>query len=585
MDKIYIFISLALLLSFILFKEFNRANKTNLILRISASVFAIISLYFIISPLTFNRKVSSNYGDSAIFLTEGYHRDSLIAWKGIPIFSTEKSISEQNKNVRFIANIQQFTEKNPKYKNIHVFGYGLENYELEQLATKNLILHPSPLADGISAINWTEKIQSGESLSIQGDYINAKKREIKIILRGLGNNLDSIIIDKEKSHFELKCIPKHLDKAVYSLIALSNSDTLIKEKLPVLVKKKEPIRLLILASSPDFENKFLKNWLSEEGYSVVIRTSISKDKFNTEFVNVPKSDLSRINSTLLENFDLVIGDIQELSSLSNSESLALQNQVNKGLGLIIKSNVSPSKNSLYSKSFNILENKKAFPKSMKLIWEGQLATKEMLPGSVFLTIIPQSGTQSLVKNESGDILISSKLFGEGKLILNLIQDSYTWILGNQKKNYSSFWTYILQKAAKKKEMASNYIFPKIGVINKEIVLQTDSSQLRINNDKIALIQDPTLQFEHKGIWWPKNIGWQSLDNEQDWFYIFGESDWNGVRASQKLRNTKMNLMFKKENINEEQISNLTYEEQVSSIWFYILFLLCCTYLWLEEKLS
>jgi hypothetical protein len=175
--------------------------------------------------------------------------------------------------------------------------------------------------------------------------------------------------------------------------------------------------------------------------------------------------------------------------------------------------------------------------------------------------------------------------GKGRIVLSLINDSYTWVLGNQLNDYSSFWTYILQKAGKKKESSVNYILPQIPILNQELQLSSDSSGLNINNDQIALIQDPVLQFEQRGSWWPKNIGWQSIDNEQEWIYVFDKSAWRGVRAAEKIKNTKKRWMREKKESIEEKFANSIYEDKVSAIWFYILFLLCCTYLWLEEKLS
>jgi hypothetical protein len=585
MDQIYIFIALGILLCFILFKEIKRTKKSNLSLRLIASLLAIMALFFIFSPIKFNRKISKNQANSAILLTKGYHKDSLVNWAGSPLLSTEKEIATGNKNIRLIAEINEFLTANPDFQSFHIFGHGLERYELESLKGKNLIFHPSKLADGISSINWPTRIRSGEEFLVQGNYLNSQKREIKLILKGMGTNLDSTIIESEGSNFELKCIPKHLDKAVYSLIALADGDTLAKEDLPILVKAKEPIRILILDSSPNFEHKFLKKWLSEQGYHIASRTTISTNKFSSEFINIPKVDLSLINSTLLDKFDLLIGDVQELSGLNTNESQVIQNQVNSGMGLIVKADAIATKPSFYSKQFKLLESKKTIPKSIDLKWEGQAATKNVLQGSLSLSIMPQAGSQNLVKNELGDILINSKLLGKGKLVLSLINDTYTWILGNQIKDYTSFWTYILQKAAKKKDVAVSYTFPQIVVINKFNEIGTDSSRLKINDDKITLIQDPILQFEQKGIWWPKNSGWQSANDDNSWLYTFEESAWPLVRASQRLNDTKKSLTAENQGDKKDGEFYSNYEDRLSPIWFYLLFLICCTYLWLEQKLS
>jgi hypothetical protein len=259
--------------------------------------------------------------------------------------------------------------------------------------------------------------------------------------------------------------------------------------------------------------------------------------------------------------------------------------VNSGMGLIVKADAIATKPSFYSKQFKLLESKKTIPKSIDLKWEGQAATKNVLQGSLSLSIMPQAGSQNLVKNELGDILINSKLLGKGKLILSLINDTYTWILGNQIKDYTSFWTFILQKAAKKKDVAVSYTFPQIVVINKFNEIGTDSSRLKINDDKITLIQDPILQFEQKGIWWPKNSGWQSANDDNSWLYTFEESAWPLVRASQRLNDTKKSLTAENQGDKKDGEFYSNYEDRLSPIWFYLLFLICCTYLWLEQKLS
>jgi hypothetical protein len=180
------------------------------------------------------------------------------------------------------------------------------------------------------------------------------------------------------------------------------------------VKERESIRILILASAPDFENKFLKNWLAQQGYSLSVRTSISTAKYSTEFLNSKKNDLNRINTTLLTNFDILIGDRSELSRLSTLENQAIQNQINKGMGLIIKADASEPGNGFYRNAFPIRENKQVIPKTLKLNWEKHSALKAILQGSSSIEILGQAGTQSLVKNERGNILTSSKLFGKGK---------------------------------------------------------------------------------------------------------------------------------------------------------------------------
>ena len=108
MDKIYCIVFLALLLSFLIFKELGRKNKSNLRFRLTASVLAIISLVFILYPIKYDRKVSLSNSTIAILLTEGYSKDSLDKWKGATLFSTNKAITEKDNEVQYINDITYF---------------------------------------------------------------------------------------------------------------------------------------------------------------------------------------------------------------------------------------------------------------------------------------------------------------------------------------------------------------------------------------------------------------------------------------------------------------------------------------------
>lgn len=554
---------------------------------------AIISLLFILYPINYDRKVSLSNSTIAILLTDGYPKDSLEKYKGASLFSTDLAITEKDNKVKYINDITYFLTSKPDYQTLHIFGYGLESDELKSLKTKNLIFHPAALKNGVSSISWTENIRSGEQLLVQGKYNNTTGPEVKLILQGLGTNLDSVIIRKETwNNFELKCTPKHLDKAVYSLTVIADKDTLSREKLPIIVKERESIRILILASAPDFENKFLKNWLAQQGYSLSVRTSISTAKYSTEFLNSKKNDLNRINTTLLTNFDILIGDRSELSRLSTLENQAIQNQVNKGMGLIIKADASEPGNGFYRNAFPIRENKQVIPKTLKLNWEKHSALKAILQGSSSIEILGQAGTQSLVKNERGNILTSSKLFGKGKILLTVINDSYTWMLGNQEEDYSSFWSYILQKAARKKENPESLAVHSLPVINKDmgIEIQTETgnkSHFQIKGEKLAFKQHSLMSFQETGSFWPSEPGWQSFqfeNTDSNWFYVFDEKAWTEVKASEKLKNTQNFIEQSAKNITTGNGAVQVYKDTIHPIWFYILFLLCCTYLWLEVKL-
>ena len=65
--------------------------------------------------------------------------------------------------------------------------------------------------------------------------------------------------------------------------------------------------------------------------------------------------------------------------------------------------------------------------------------------------------------------------------------------------------------------------------------------------------------------------------------MFNKTDWASVNAVKKIKNNSQAAEKSVSENNEENISAGFYRETVPPIYFFLLFLLSCTYLWLEAK--
>jgi hypothetical protein len=102
-------------------------------------------------------------------------------------------------------------------------------------------------------------LTAGDRFKVQGTFNNTLSNDVKLVLKGLNTNLDSIVVPKNTfNEFELTTIPKHLDRSVYYVVALNGKDKLETGDIPLEVIQPKKLRVLMLASSPDFELKFLK---------------------------------------------------------------------------------------------------------------------------------------------------------------------------------------------------------------------------------------------------------------------------------------------------------------------------------------
>jgi hypothetical protein len=596
MNNSYIIISAIILLGFLVLKEIRRKNKANLILRLTAICLAVIALIFIAIPITYQKKTDFKEENAAALITAGIQKDSLEKFKTIAAFTTNPDIAKDFKSVKLIPDLESFLAMNQQYSRFHVLGYGLQAQELEMMEGKELLFHPSQLPLGLRTIHWNKALYSGEQLTLSGNFLNAAKKPIKLILRGMGTNLDSVIIPGGRSeNFQLKTIPKHLDKAVYALIGIAEKDTILNEKVPVFVLNRNPIKVLILSSSPGFENKFLKNWLFENDYSIAVRSAISKNKFSTEFLNNTRINLDRISPSVLENFDLLISDPEELSALSQTENQSIQNQIINGMGLILIADSIRKAPGFIKGLFETRAIVRSEEKILNMNWDDFKAKKINSGSSALFRILPKEGNMPLVRDDQSNILVSSQLLGKGRILLSSINDTYTWILGNDLKSYSSYWSKLFGNVARMKELSSVWVLKDpLPVLNQEtsIILESGSDSIPVASSETELLkfaQDPILGFQWAAPFWPKKTGWNLLETGippnsiQSWFYVFNKNDWATVNDTEKIKNNrKMSVESFTESIAQNS-SDRYYPEVIPPIFFYLLFLLSCTYLWLEAK--
>jgi primosomal replication protein N len=590
MEQLYILLISIMCMAFLSWREFHRANKANLTLRLAASLMALTALYFIARPLSFQRPLGQNKEYSAVLLTPGFQTDSLTPLHNIPLYSTDPGIVSKGKNITLVPDLQFFTGPETGIRKVHIMGEGLESYELESLQSAYLVFHPKEIS-GFSAVNWDHSVPSGKELRVQGTYQNRSDQMVKLVLKGLNTTLDSVAVEAAHSqNFTLGTVPKTLGKTLYSLIALSGTDTLANEKIPVLITDQKPLRILMISSSPDFENKFLKRWLYAEKFAIAHRTRISKHKYSTEFLNTAQVNLSTLNPALLKKFDVLVGDMSALSDLSAAESGILRDQISQGLGLFITAN-EPAGKGFYRQAFNVRESRNPDQKSKILIWNNTRAGKAMSPASGNLEIIVSDTEQALVRDFKNHTLTALKLYGRGSIVLSTLNDTYTWMLSNDSSAYSAYWSFVLSKAARKKEAEQRWSHPRFASIHEPLTLKLESNpdslpRAAIENSRLHFAQDRSMLFRWSAEYWPSRSGWQSVDpNDEDLpWYIFEKNDWRELKAVRKLRATQEFIQNKNSRLREPKAAAQTYTYAIPPLYFFLLFLLCCGYLWIEAKM-
>lgn len=584
-----------LLLAFMLWKEVVRTNRHLLAWRLLASAIAVAALACMILPVVFKVHQSKSTGSEVVLLTDGFSADSLHAFlkgdtKDIPVYTTENRLLAPGLAFKTALSPGIFSED----KQLHVFGFGLDEIDLKNLNGKPFNFHPSPIPSGTSIVNWTKKVGLGQRLVVQGNYNNTSAQPARIFLRGLNTTLDSIWIPPFKQlKFEISATPKHIDRAVYSLLVLTVRDTLENEPLPVEVIEIKPLKILILSASPDFENKFLKNWLASNAYSVVVRTMTSKNKYEKEFLNIPEMPIDALTRLMLEKFDVLISDATVLTDMSNRELTAIRLHVEKGrLGLIIKADSPFAGDLLFFRQFPLYRATKSTRQSTILQWSDMTGQKAELLAEDMVYIKNTKGTQPLITDQQTRVLVTSGILGAGKIVLTTLGNTYTWVLAGNKAWYHSLWSSIIDKAQKNLPTENKWsVHPDLPVIDgpTTINLQTaskDDPVSHVQESKVYLKQNKLLPYLWTGTFWPLELGWHKIEQKDGpayWWYVFGNNNWQHVKAANRLKLTREYTTRHPFKAGKLQNRPSLSWWQVPKFYFYVLFIGCCTFLWIEKK--
>jgi hypothetical protein len=111
--------------------------------------------------------------------------------------------------------------------------------------------------------------------------------------------------------------------------------------------------------------------------------------------------------------------------------------------------------------------------------------------------------------------------------------------------------------------------------------------ININGENIASAQNPNVPFEWTALYWPSTEGWQAVSQNKDvsWWYTYPKTEWTMIQASAKIAATeKYGNEYAKPVIVTKQIQGLVRID-TPKIYFYILLLAACTFLWIETKFS
>jgi len=601
LKEIIIYVGAFLIALLLLWLAWKRPNRGRLFLRLLASIGAVLSLVFLALPP--HRTVSVTPTE-AILLTSGYHPDTLQQiQKQLRVQAKIFSYGNTATDYQIINSISEIKQGYPQVKRLHVLGNGLDEVDLKELDSLNLVPHLNALPTGIIGLDWPKHLTKGEKLTVTGRYHQKTNNPTWLYLTFAGKTQDSVQIKNTGiNRFSLTYLPKQAGNYVYGLYAKAGNQRALAGEIPLQVKPKTKLRILLLPATPSFEVKFLKNYLAAEQHGVAVRIPVSKDIYQTEWLNLPQATLKQINARLLQQFDLLITDTRTIQELGAVERQALTQSVqNSGLGLIVIPEDLPLTSSpALLKSFQFMRSPLTQPElnATPVSWSN--SANNIKTTSLPYTIKQTPDLKKLAWNKTGSTLVATKRNNWGKITLSLLPQTYTWPLAGNKSAYAEFWSLLLSQTSKPQltDHTWHVEAAPLPLVNQPLTFYlADYTQTSDNSfpqgivqevnqkpDTVYLAQKVLLPHRFTGLYWPRNHGWLQVKkpaSTTQLFYVHADSSFVAWRQATRLNSTRNFIQTAAKNTVTSSV--ITKKQPWPVIYFFLSFLLCAGFLWLEEK--
>jgi hypothetical protein len=556
-------------------KDRDNYGSSKFIIHLVISFLAITSLALIALQPQIQVKKDAQV---AAILTEGYGQEQL------------DSLKKTNQKLEIYAYKvgEMIFDMDKIPSSVFILGNGIRPFDHWQLENIPSLYLGGDELKGISQLHYDSYQTKGNRVQFNGNYKNPTKNN-RLVLEGPGARaLDSLTLTDSKSQlFEVSTYLNIIGNFTYHLVEKDSLGTVLsKDILPLTIVEKSSLKILMISRFPTFESKYLKNFLAETGHQVVVKNQLTTARYKYEYYNMAGKPIITITQEKLEPFDLLIIDTKSLKALSNRQRITLKNTVKElGLGILIQPDADyfSSKKVMSSFKFNTEKNKEAALKE----YPKQNFQKHLYQFKNNFSLQP-------IHSSGSKIWSAYERVGSGRIGSTVFQNTFELILNGQAKTYQSFWSKIIENLSKPKMLSVQWSAShNLAYKNQpfQFELRTTFPKPIVKSSEgytIPLKRDVHVKSLWKGKVYPREIGWNQNFISQDTidskevlhYFVTDSSQWKSITNFNTIEANENRF----NNSSSSEIKPRTTLKLVNPLWFFMLFILCSGYLWLEPKL-
>jgi len=408
----------------------------------------------------------------------------------------------------------------------------------------------------------------------------------------------------EDGHVQLSGIARAEGRSVFQLRLLDAEGHVVDSTpVPQQTLPAAPLRLLVRASAPGPELKYLRRWAADTGIRVQVQADTGAG------VSVGDGAVA-LDAASLARSDLLLLDERSVAALSAGQLAAVRQALRDGLGVLVRSAGAPAASArqrLHDLGLPVQGDGSSH--ALELPGDGDSAVLAARRGPLNAGTLPTGygeeadrsshnaplpalealalqapGSNALLQDGTGKAVGGWRAAGKGRIGLLPITDSWRWVLAGRDDRHGELWSSVVATLARAQGSGDALWSPQtLSWAGERQALCGVQAPLQVFNargDSVPLIVDGATSDLRCAGWWPREAGWQRLQHGDItvWRYVFDPKDAPALHRQAMIDATSQALAVSRP-------TNTAMMQPVpGSRWpWWLAFALCASLLWWLER--
>ncbi|MFV7514511.1 hypothetical protein ACNPM2_19260 [Stenotrophomonas geniculata] len=427
-------------------------------------------------------------------------------------------------------------------------GAGLAARDRDALLPPDVRWQAAPEPRGWIALQPPADVAPGARFEVVAQARGAAKAKAELL-----DPADSVV-DRtdvaDDGRVQLSGIARAEGRSVFKL-RLLDADGHVVDSVPVPQQTlpAAPLRLLVRASAPGPELKYLRRWAADAGIRVQVQADAGAG------LSVGDGPVL-IDAASLTRSDLLLLDERSLAALSAGQLAAVRQALRDGLGVLVRSAGAPSASARQRlRDLGLPVQGDGSSRTLELTGDGESAILAARRGPLAAGTLPNGygeeadrsshgaalpaletlalqapGSSALLHDRAGNAIGGWRAVGRGRIGLLPLTDSWRWVLAGRDDRHGELWSSVVATLARAQSSDDALWSPQpISWAGERQALCGVQAPLQIFNkrgDAVPLIVDGATSALRCAGWWPREAGWQRLQRGDSvvWRYVFDPKD-------------------------------------------------------------